>query len=349
MKPLSLGILMIVIITKQGTAGFVCLNEGDFTLRFGEGAFKEVSQEPDKESELADDSYFRYVKLVNFAEAKDGKAVVKMADHKFGEGDTTKAAFEAELLTVLKNVEATPVLYGCLNHDNKIFLVMEKLCKGIYTKEMVKKFHDLSAYKKIFKFLQIATAIQALHEKGFTHQKISTLSILSSDSEMSDLRLSDLSSAKRVGEESSTLDPSSYDTMDKHRPTFKAELYHDIHAFALTTLGMENPDFAYFEGVDRKCFSVEYYDNFREEYNKNCIGEYKRRINELSQKSQLSEYFSFLESELYNEANRLTMSKIIKKLVEVYAKLANEEMKSLQSSMGKVKEIESRFTNQVLL
>lgn len=270
-----------------------------------------------KDERVIEAAYDYVLKEISCEGLPEGKALLK---YNIGYAlfyKIERFAFEVEHLALMNGSKATPFYYGCINVDKQFYFVQERIEGHMLSEEMGGKFRAFLPPKKVFKFLQIAVAVQTFHSKGITHQGIQPRRIASMDPEMADLRLIDLEYTLRIGESGEGMS-SYFHSPDKLKKSFAANSRQDAFALAITIAVLLDPDQKFLNGIEDECPS------YREELVEVCKTVFVKNFEVLSAGSQLSELLSYLRDHLFSEKEPLDIQKMIEEMIRIYTDLLSK-------------------------
>ena len=344
-------VMVMGVVMKIGSAE-ECLNQTEFDEEYGNGAFQIFSRAVDAQKLLKQGTK-RSFKNIDFKKIDPKlerlkEALVEVVNP-LDNSDIDRINSEIKVLKDVEGFMVAPKFDRCTFEIIKkgeelthfYYIIQEKQYQRLSELEMSTSFFKAEAIRQIFTILQIAFAIQTLHAKGYVHQDIRPENIMSTDAELTHVRLIDFSKAVKVGErglEGTKL----YYSPDKFKENFNASYHHDAYAFALTILFMYDFDYSFQTEMSSK------YPSDLKAFPEDCKKLFTDKISKLkNEKYFLKNLLEYLEQHLFNDNTPLDISEMLRQLIEIYNNLVKGKKDIYPKETSLVSKIERIYTENI--
>ena len=345
-------VCLSVRIIGQGNALQIvesCVAREEFDNHYGITPFEIISgknnyKPPFKEK----DNY--YIRVSNFVSEDISMPLVKAVEQK-EEQDFYKINSEIKSLqnvSSLTDRKVTPGYKLCTYDVAKrgesfvvsYYIIQESVFEPLSFYLMMEIFRVLPPFGKVFKFLQIAIAIQTLHAAEFTHQDIRPENIASTDEALTDLRLIDFGNSVKVGEtvvnNPKVEGKDHFNSPDKFDNQFVAAFHQDTFAFAMTMIALLDVEDVFLNTIKYLC------PNTMKSFSSYCQSSIKDGIDALIKKEILEGLLSYLKGLLFIENSALNLSNMILKLADLHNDLIPSSESNLAEKKKAVEDIKKR-------
>ena len=145
---------------------------------------------------------------------------------------------ELMFLTRIKGLEIAPELYACLETNTHIYIVQELMYNDLDAKDVMTTLRSFSRAERLRKYKDLAMKYHSLHQFKITHQDIKPANIMTIDKDLTEFRIIDFGLSQTVGNivEGGSL---TFNSPDKNKGCPKAQFRHDIYAFAISLVILE--------------------------------------------------------------------------------------------------------------
>lgn len=323
------------------------MNPTDFGSKFGADALGNVkTQNEDKRNKIQFFSNL-YLKEIDFKNGNGGKARVKVVVYGQDENVRNRHIKEAKYLDAIKDEKATLAFYGCLDDQGTLYILTELLHSHIFTPQMIAFFKTLKPYEKMYRFIQIAVLVNKIHKKGYVHQGIRPEHILSTDNKMSDFRIDSIFPISLANDNDNT-SLGMFDPIEKEINNYAAKTFYDNYAFAVTIICLEKSDYGAFAGTEIACKSVARFNNYKDEYKRDCTDVVKSRIEQVMAGSDLKDLLDYLKDKILGNRSFLGILGFINKMILIYESLA-KGVPGIEDMSTKVEAIKQDINNMNLI
>lgn len=257
---------------------------------------------------------------------------------------------EVGFLKALKDLRITPTYHFCFYEYKKsggssyfrYHIVHEEVKKTLFSDEMVGKFKNFDLPVKIYKILQIALNVQKMHTLGITHQNINLETIVSTDDELTDVRLVDFTYAVEVGKTGfgkignpGVRGNKAFYSPDKLKDkSFTATFQQDAYALAVSIIFLFDFNNKFEMKIKAAC--PKEVENFTEK----CKDAFLEKDLKITEDKNVIDLFTYLQDRLYGDKEALDVGKMIEELVVVYKKTLDDNGDKFTETTKQVEEIE---------
>ena len=258
---------------------------------------------------------------------------------------------EVGFLKTLKDLKVTPTYHFCFYEYKKFggnsyfryHIVHEEVKTILFSEDMAQKFQSFDLPVKIYKVLQIALAIQQMHTLGITHQNINLETIVSTDAELTDVRLVDFTYAVEVGKTGfgkignpGVRGNNVFYSPDKLKDkSFTATFQQDAYAFAVSIIFLF--DFKNTFELKIKAACPKEVETFTEK----CKAAFLEKDLKITEDSKVKSLLEYLQERLYGQKEELEIGKMIEELVTVYKATLEGNGSKFAETTKKVEEVEN--------
>ena len=321
------------MLVEIGSAGAVtkvasnCSTQKDFEDMYGHQAFQILSQAANPQELLKQKTRRSFIKTnINTQFIKE---VLVEVFNPLDDSEVNQIESEINVLKDVESLKIAPKFYACtfeiINKGEEsayfYYIIQENLIDNMLEPYVLGILLDREPIGQILIFLRIAFVIQTLHAKGYVHQDIRPENIMSTNDNISEVRLIDFSKAVKVGERG--LEGTKYYySPDKFKENFNASYHHDAYAFALTILFMYDFDYSFQTEMSSK------YPSDLKAFPEDCKKLFTDKISKLKNEKYLSsDILKYIEPHLFDKNNPLDISDMNTELIKIYRTLVVGEGK----------------------
>lgn len=251
---------------------------------------------------------------------------------------------EIQILQLLKGKQLTLNYYACTYDTSgdgdqqlhRYFIILEKRTEHLFTDPMIARFKGFRSYERMFKFVQIAIAIQSFHTTGYSHQDINPQTIMSIDDQMSDVYLFDFGCSVKAGEPvfgGNKL----FASPDKLTEGSTASFHHDAYALAITIIYLLDTDFKFFPMIKGECPET------MRSLSPGCQKSIKSGLDTVRNYVDEKQILDFIKPRLFSKEEPLDMSKLITELLRILKTVIKGQPRDFAEMKAELERIEARY------
>ena len=153
----------------------------------------------------------------------------------------------------VNGLRIAPTLFACLETNEYIYVIQELMYNDLDSKEVKETLKSFSRVERLRKYKELAMQYHTLHRQQITHQDIKPANIMAIDENLTEFRIIDFGLSQTVGNivEGGTC---TFNTVDKNKGFPRADYYHDIYAFAISLVILEENKDHTLKDLPQNCY-----------------------------------------------------------------------------------------------
>ena len=319
-------ILALVLVNTKPFEEY-CINNIDFKTKVNAelGEIVDNFMSSRKRLSTVGDDY----SVISSSDLNSVKVLVKKVDVSSDSKMKEVVMKEIDILDKIKDSNLSPNYIGCLLYENKyVVMIQDAIDDSLLEYEINYMFSKFIISSNMLIFLKIAFLLEILHsKKKIIHNNISPLTIVSTDGNISGVRLIDFSKSYYSGTENKEYFCERYrDSALFDREKVKPNFNPDTYSFVMTMLELINPEARLHNDSDiKKKFKEEIKEPNEEQLKKLAekqIASITDRLEvEFTREPLLKDLMDYIRDALVKNTSELTMKTLIVKLIELIEKI----------------------------
>lgn len=303
------------VSVKADDLGMYCFKQNEFESNFSIDQYSDIKKVIDQTKEKDYD----YISIINisYRAFDEGIASLKLYQPNKSAQPTGRILKQIKNLKLFEKHKIVPKFHACLNLNDKTYAIIhQRVYLPLSNEDMIDSFRSLYPFEKIHMVLRIAVMIKILHNKGVNYNFISSDKIMSTESDLTDLRLIDFSLAS---DEKEQIKSDSIESLTLHFLTYNekksdASFDRDTFSFVMVMLELLEPTGQRFDDI------LDITDNINL-----FINTFRKYLDGIDKDYQLKDLSTYFDDLLLKYTEKLTIDNVILKLIDIYLILINNK------------------------